>query len=162
MTSRGPQELTARRAEVAAQTGLPVAAVTDGLLTRIVDDPLFLHHLQTCRDDPGMLAILLRGTESSSPRHSSADLLRHAGVALARWSASGFRRADDELFGKRLATCHGCEHLTSPHGNTALYRITGTNRVEPSVCGLCGCDVKRKARLATEQCPDGRWPAGAP
>lgn len=159
MSSTGSAELTARKAEIAALIGLPVPAVTDGLIARIADDDLFLHHLQTCKDDPGMLAILLRGVPADAPRHSGFDLVRGAGVALARWSASGFRKVDDELYESRLATCRGCEHLTTPRGNTLLYRITATSRAEPSTCGLCGCDVRRKARLATEHCPDDRWPA---
>ena len=48
----------------------------------------------------------------------------------------------------RIAMCVMCEHF-QPATSTTM-----------PTCGLCGCVVKLKARLATEDCPDNppRWP----
>ncbi|WP_326686527.1 hypothetical protein OIE63_04845 [Streptomyces sp. NBC_01795] len=193
------------RAEIAATLGIPERRVTDAVLAQIAHDPMFLHHLELCRDDPGMLGLLLgetgtapadepgaadgpsaahrtdaahsadatrrtdpahrtdaaRGPDSAPAREhrtpGNAELLGRAGTALGRWAAAGFSRTPQPLYQERLATCHGCEHLTAAP-RTALYRLMGTGE-GPSVCGLCGCDVRRKAALATESCPAGRWEA---
>ena len=46
---------------------------------------------------------------------------------------------------ERLAVCVKCEHFRQ-----------ATSKVGPR-CGLCGCFVKAKAWLATEQCPVDKW-----
>lgn len=51
----------------------------------------------------------------------------------------------------RLVVCVKCEHFQP-----------ATSTTQPT-CGLCGCIVKLKAWLATEQCPatPPRWPPTA-
>ncbi len=177
-----PSPVPDDRRGIAEQLGIPVSAVTDTLLSEIAESPLFLHHLQMCKDDPQMLALLLgtgqngsngqngqNGPPAGSPAEPAApaavapgngELAARAGVALARWARSGFTRVPDDAYQARLAACQGCPQLTAP-GQGALHRLTGTGR-RSGVCGLCGCDVARKARLATEDCPDGRWETIAP
>jgi hypothetical protein len=40
----------------------------------------------------------------------------------------------------RLAICRQCEHL-----------------LDQNRCGLCGCWMPAKAKVANISCPDGRW-----
>ena len=155
-------EVAAQRVDLAAQIGLPEEAVTDAVLEKIAEDPVFLHRLKSCKSDPRMLKIVLNEVrESPTPQQSdipALELVGRATMALARWSASGFQQVDDNSYEQRHAICYACEHLTIPAGNLLLYKLMLTNRAAAPTCGLCGCDVRRKARMTTEQCPDGRWP----
>lgn len=54
-----------------------------------------------------------------------------------------------EVLAKRQAICAAC-----PHSKKFLKKLTNISQ-----CGLCQCFVKWKTRLATEECPDGRWAA---
>lgn len=184
------------RTALAERLGLPPRRVTDDLLVRIADDPLLLHHLELCRDDPALLDLLL-GPESATPastdpestgpsdRPGRADpgeptgrraadpdarraaatptgkLVGRAGAALVKWAASGFDRVGPDEYRRRLAVCRACEHLSAPPAGSLVHRLAGTAADSRSVCGLCGCDVRRKAWLATEHCPDGRWEEAA-
>ncbi|MER5886159.1 hypothetical protein ABT160_20245 [Streptomyces sp. NPDC001941] len=140
----------------AGRLGIPEEFVTEGLLRSVAEDPLFLHHLQSCKDDPAMLELLLGPGRGPGERtFGNAELVARAGVALARWARSGFARATDAVRDERLSVCRGCPHLTAADPGAA-HRFTGAGR-GAGVCGLCGCDVDRKSRLATEECPDGRW-----
>jgi hypothetical protein len=47
----------------------------------------------------------------------------------------------------RLAVCVKCDHF---------QKATATTQ---PTCALCGCVVKPKAWMATEPCPDNRWPS---
>lgn len=64
--------------------------------------------------------------------------------ALSRWALHGFPTVQDEPYQRRLSICAGCELLT-----------------QDSICShrQCGCYVARKAALATEACPIGKWEA---
>jgi hypothetical protein len=172
MDTPDPTEVPARREEIARQLGLAPDRVTDAVIEQIADDPLFLHHLELCRDSPEMLDLLLGTSKDTpdgrpatappvAPSHrplpGNAELLGRASAALGRWAASGFGRVTHEEYRARLSTCEGCEHLAVPP-RKGFYRLMGDTE-EKSVCGLCGCDVRRKAWLATEECPDGRWKA---
>jgi hypothetical protein len=87
-------------------------------------------------------------------------LIARAARALASWAASGFERVSVEEYADRLSICHSCEHLSAPP-DLSLYKLIGSQ--SKTVCGLCGCDVRRKASMASEVCPDesagrsGRW-----
>ncbi|RDI50120.1 hypothetical protein [Nocardia mexicana] len=147
--------------DVVAQLGLPADVVTGPVLEKIAADPLFLHHLQLCKNDPVMLGLLLREVpqEQAAPvsEVKGTELIARAGLALARWTASGFQKVDRDTYERRLDACRACEHLSVPSASK-LYGLVGTpKRAEPSVCGLCGCDVERKAWMVTEHCPDNRW-----
>ena len=155
------------KARVAEELAIPLESVTESLLRRIADDPTFLYHLEVCRSDPQMMAIVMAETDQPSRDKdpinalTNARLLTKAGLALARWSASGFDRVHPEEHARRLRVCYSCEHLSSP-ANLLVYKLTSRSDSK-SICGLCGCDVRRKAWLITETCPDksknegGRW-----
>lgn len=64
--------------------------------------------------------------------------------AMARWVMAGFPRVTDAVFAARLEQCANCEHL-----------VNESHCKHPQ----CGCPVSRKASLATEACPIGRWSA---
>ena len=153
------------RERVADQLGLPLEQVSDSLLAKIADDPTYLHHLYVCRSDPEMFKIVLREASHSSTDipYGTGALMARAMSALARWAASGFERVEAEEYQRRLEICHSCKHLSAPSDRLA-YKLLSP-RGERSICGLCGCDVRRKAWLITERCPDrstwkdGRWEA---
>lgn len=48
----------------------------------------------------------------------------------------------EKIEGQRLDACHRCPHFLP----------------KTKQCELCGCFVAAKAKLATEKCPDHRWP----
>lgn len=149
-----------QREDLARLLGLREDLITDELLTRIGNDDLFLHHLQMCKNDPKLLAILLReatGPTQESPQ-TAGDLVGRAAVALGRWASTGFKRVDAKAYQERISACESCPHLTAPQGSLGLYRLVGAAAREKAICGLCGCAVRRKAWLASEDCPDHRWP----
>ena len=159
-------KLEARRQEIASQLGLSPDQLTEAVTERILADPLFLHHLDACRDDPEMLGILLNepssGHSDQPNKPTTGELLTRASTTLARWAAGRFSRVSAQEYQRRLTVCRSCPHLSVPPENM-LYRCIGASRDVKSICGLCGCDVTKKAWLATEQCPDkqfgkeGRW-----
>jgi hypothetical protein len=156
------------RRKVAEELGLPRADVTDAVLLRIAEDPSFAHHLELCKSDPDMRRIVLAEATSNSTSRTSQEQLSDAAVvarasaAVARWALAGFGRVSQREYRRRLAICGTCEHLTDPP-DSVLYALM--SRRARTICGLCGCDVRRKAWLKSEQCPDrdfgegGRWPS---
>lgn len=54
-----------------------------------------------------------------------------------------------EVLAERQAICASC-----PHSKKFLKKLTNLSQ-----CDLCKCIIKWKTRLATEECPDGRWAA---
>ncbi len=103
-----------------------------------------------------MLALLL-GPAPAASTPSSTELVARAAGAFSRWAAAGFGRVDAEAYEQRRAACNGCEHLTTP--STRLVRLMAGGAANTKVaCGLCGCDVRKKAWLLTESRSDGRWP----
>jgi hypothetical protein len=152
------------RQQVAEELDLPPADVTDAVLVKIAEDPAFAHHLELCKSDPDMRRIVLAeakdSDETSRAALSDAALVALAGTAIARWARSGFARVSQREYQRRLTICRSCEHLSEPP-DSVLYRLM--SRREKTICGLCGCDVRRKAWLTTEECPDlalgqgGRW-----
>lgn len=79
-------------------------------------------------------------------------MLARATKALTVWARAGFPVVDEATLKQRLDRCFSCPLLErAPAG---LSRLAGAG--EP-VCGGCGCPVGRKARLATERCPNGNW-----
>jgi len=157
---------------IADTLALPPRLMTEALLAKVAEDPTFVHHLQVCASHPRMLDMLLRevahesqptASEESATSSDHADtpsnleLMGRASRAVARWAASGFSRLSDEDYRKRLSECSTCEHLAHAP-NRVLYQVVNPSpQNAKTICGLCGCDVRRKARLATEHCPDGRW-----
>ncbi len=84
-------EVAAQRVDLAAQIGLPEEAVTDVVLEKIAEDPVFLHRLKSCKSDPRMFKIVLSEVrESPTPQQSDIpahELVGRATMALARWGA---------------------------------------------------------------------------
>ena len=72
----------------------------------------------------------------------------HYATALARWTAAGFPTRTQAEVDACLAVCQTCEHYT-----------------DSGRCRTCGCGVNKskiavlnKAKMATEQCSEGKWP----
>lgn len=70
--------------------------------------------------------------------------LANLGKAVTRWGLAGFPTVTDTVYRQRLDQCQSCELL-----------VGDTKCSHPQ----CGCFVARKASLATEACPLGKWPA---
>lgn len=83
--------------------------------------------------------------EAEAARQEAAALpgawerLRKGSVGLTK-VALGVDRSSDELIEARKAICEQCPHL-----------------IKKETCELCGCRYRQKVKLASEQCPDGRW-----
>jgi hypothetical protein len=77
---------------------------------------------------------------------SKSDLVRNFSAAVGRWLKAGFPVVSGDLYRARLSTCRTC-----PHWDGKAFAGSGK-------CRLCGC-AKSKLWLATEACPDGRWPS---
>jgi hypothetical protein len=67
-----------------------------------------------------------------------AQTVTHGATGLVK-AALGIDRCDDATLDMRRATCATCEHL------------------QDGRCGLCGCLLAAKQRLAGERCPAGLW-----
>lgn len=129
-------------------------ALPPGVLKRMREDPTLAYHLEVCGTDSEMLSIFLGrlvGEEGTSNARLAASALR----ALGKWAVSGARTVTDIAYRRRVESCEKCPH-SKPPSEVFLHRVahlTGTSLV----CSLCGCDVRRKARLPTEVCPDGAF-----
>ncbi|CAL8975003.1 hypothetical protein RHODGE_RHODGE_04062 [Rhodoplanes serenus] len=122
----------------------------------VLADPLYAHHLMTCKASPAFLRVLLANPPEmdTAPLHGNGRLVASAAKTLFRWAKAGFALVDDGTFTTRLAVCRACPDLVAPDGRLA-YQIL--ERVAPSdderICRLCGCVAAKKARLPTENCP---------
>lgn len=67
--------------------------------------------------------------------------------SASKFAASGFKVTPIEILSKRLSECERCENL-QPKG------FGGTGQ-----CGICGCSIKIKTRMATTECPIFKWRA---
>jgi hypothetical protein len=118
----------------------------------------YARNLLTCRKEPAFLRILLDNPVAASPkmeetRARPVEMLKTASVALARWSRVGFSTASEEVFEARLRACLGCPNIRQTSSSAAAHKLINTR----ATCGLCGCDVEKKARMNSERCP-GRDP----
>lgn len=153
--------------------GLPGPAPEE-VVRRALDDPSFETDLITARGVPGFLRALFdqpatrryavpdAAPAAPSPAGSAALIARAAGAVL-RWGKAGFATAGIEDLRRREDACLACPHLSEPRA--AVQKLvpagpaptagdrTGA-RTGRKACGLCGCVVARKIRLATESCPD--------
>jgi hypothetical protein len=74
--------------------------------------------------------------------------MEEAERSLVEWLAHGMPVTPRPKFDARRAACAACpHHLSGPPFDR---------------CGLCGCLTALKPWLATEHCPDRRWPAATP
>ena len=76
---------------------------------------------------------------------SPARMAANLASSMAKWVAAGMTVVNAEQFDMRLAVCRGCEKWDGE-------ALAGLGR-----CQECGCSTQAKLRLATEQCPLGRW-----
>lgn len=60
-------------------------------------------------------------------------------VAYLRWTAAGRPHRTTEEQASTLAICQSCEHF------------------DADKCGLCGCWLRQKIKMATENCPIQKW-----
>jgi hypothetical protein len=105
---------------------------------------------------PDNVAYELPGDAVTPAPRSTVALVAEAGRAVTRWASSGFRTVDEPVFEQRWAACTACPELIEPP-ETIVYRVAVAKVSDDRVCGACGCVAARKARLATERCPRGRW-----
>lgn len=82
------------------------------------------------------------------PEPTIAEMLGHAGTALATWAARGMKIAPAEVRQERYAICASCKFWD------AKARL-GLGKCRHHECGC----TKLKHALATESCPDGKWEA---
>lgn len=75
------------------------------------------------------------------PSKSMVDLLSRSGYSVAKWVISGFKLVSPEEQKGRLLVCSDCRMLN----------------IADSRCKECGCFVKIKAWMATEDCPLNKW-----
>jgi hypothetical protein len=123
-------EIEATRRRIVDEVGIPLDCVTDDLVAKIADDPLFLHHLDVCKGDSEMLAILTAETGKSEEGETAAapattpELLARAMLSLSSWAKSRFSRIDGKEYQRRLSICRSCVHLSTP----VLFGIRTTLR----------------------------------
>lgn len=68
------------------------------------------------------------------------QVLEHFARAMVEWAREGLPLLSAKAHGRRYAVCRKCPHY-------AKYQ-----------CALCRCVVYVKAKVATEDCPAGKWP----
>jgi len=52
-------------------------------------------------------------------------------------------KSDEKTYIQRIGICRRCPHAKS--------KLLGTN------CELCGCNIRLKARVKSEECPVKKW-----
>lgn len=146
--------------------------VPDAVVQAALANPLYAHHLAATADAEKLRAQLLRNppavAESAAP--ATRAVATKAMASVLSWARTGFASVPEETFKARMEACEACPHAR-PAPKTALYRLAGGDRdmSASKICGLCGCLLGRKARMASEDCPDAdprtgatRWPARQP
>lgn len=87
------------------------------------------------------------------------DLLQQADEALEDLAAIIEMTVSNAILAKREATCLSCPNLKgSPSQLKALFAVIDQpaapgRRLEDLVCGACGCQLGRKLRWSTQNCP---------
>lgn len=145
--------------DLANELGVPEQELPTKVIEKAAIDPLFLHHLISCKSDSFMLTILFKEcesiTDSLSSQLSNSELLKGAISSTIKWLSSGARFVSTEEYEERINTCMECPNKSSP-STSPLYALLNTRYI----CGLCGCDIERKAKLTTESCPDSDYSSG--
>jgi hypothetical protein len=73
------------------------------------------------------------------PTPTTIDMVKSAGIAVGKWLSAGAANVTEEERAKRLDACYSCSSLN------------GTR------CAVCGCFIKLKSWMSTEDCPRKRW-----
>jgi len=71
-------------------------------------------------------------------------MLQNFTSATFRWASAGFKIADDETLAKRQAFCDTCQYWKA------------SARLGMGKCLKYGCSLA-KLKLASEECPIGKW-----
>jgi hypothetical protein len=115
-------------------------------------DSDYLDKILAARATSETLAPLLASPPApAEPPGGNTRMLMQLGRAVLAWGRSAFATVDDATYAARLAACDACEHVR-PAPEAVLYRVALLGK-EGRMCGVCGCVVDRKARMATESCP---------
>ncbi len=166
------------RAQLGEQLDL-AGPVPNAVLRRAMVDATFAHRLLVSRGSPAFLAALIEdpvnrrfetvdaasvqepmappgdppnGHAADAPAPGNPELARRAAAALMAWGKAGFTHVDADVYAARLAACEACPQLREPPDRLA-YKVRARRNADMRLCGLCGCVVARKARMATETCP---------
>src|SRR5262249_72531 len=83
---------------------------------------------------------------------STAELAGRAAKAMARWTAGGLKRVDDETFQRRWASCQACPLLVKPP-DRIIYKGLAVLTGDRQVCSACGCVAAAEGRIRSEHCP---------
>lgn len=79
------------------------------------------------------------------PPGTTRGMLTNFTAATARWVKAGFTRVSKMEFEERIAICRACPFWQE----NARFGL--------GKCAKCGC-TRLKHWMATETCPEGRWP----
>jgi hypothetical protein len=149
-------------AELGAFLGLDGPASRD-VLHGAMQDATYAGNLIISRSAPAFLKVLLDNpprrlnvSGDDAAEQSATELLAKAAKSLWAWSRSGLQKVSDETYRGRLAACAACPHRKQPP-QRAIYGIAAKlagGGADRHVCGLCGCLIATKARMASEACPD--------
>lgn len=156
-------ELDKFHISLATELGVSIVELPVHVIENAINDPLYLHHLVSCKSDIFMLHILFKEAIQSTHKVNVKELnkskiFRHATSSAIKWLSFGAKFTDEVEYQKRRQACFSCPNI-SIAPKYKLYRLLKTHYV----CRLCGCDIDRKAKLDTEACPDkkysekGRW-----
>ncbi len=144
--------------KLVSEFGIPENRLPNSVLHKCAEDPVFLANLLVCWKDDFMYDLLVKQIKSTITI-SDTEILKKSSKSIINWIKGGMKFSSDSTYQKRIKTCNICEHVSSP-SDSILYKISHTEKI----CTLCGCDIKKKAKLLTEKCPDnltvanGRWP----
>lgn len=128
--------------------------VSNIVMQAAIANPTYANNLLICRREPNLLQHLLSHPPKPKDELSVSELLSKGALALMNWARAGFTVVDDEVYRRRLEACQQCPELKTPaESKRLLYELVGVKGSDKAMCALCGCAVKRKARLTTESCP---------
>ena len=74
---------------------------------------------------------------------SFIDMMKTFSKEVVEFAKQGAPHVNRNQYKERLAICDGCKDL----------------RRDVMRCGKCGCLVEQKAKWATSNCPEKKWPA---
>ncbi|MEL6972111.1 MAG: hypothetical protein AAFZ63_10120 [Bacteroidota bacterium] len=128
--------------------------VTSDVLISALQSEEYARNLLTCRGVPAFMNTLLENppntfSAGNGQSKSNGALLKSVSEAIVKWGKTGFSVATSETVKKRLRACLTCPDLQRKEGKPKIYDFIGT----VAVCGRCGCDVEKKARMNSERCP---------
>jgi len=126
-------------------------------------DPSYLYHLLSSKNNPIWLRMLFNkayedfiADKHDIKKPKVKEIATEFSSSLLRWSMSGFKQSDHNVFLKRWNACKDCPHLIQPPANRLYHlgrRIISSNS-DQRICNLCGCFAHKKCNIATESCPD--------